>query len=69
MNYGKWKNIQEKNQSILDVIFLIQLDIYSVFEIKKSATPTEIKNKYRDLVIKWHPDKNPECGKICDEKF
>jgi molecular chaperone DnaJ len=20
-------------------------------------------------MIQWHPDKNPDCGRVCDEKF
>jgi DnaJ-class molecular chaperone len=29
----------------------------------------EIRSQYRRLVLLWHPDKNPECGKRCEEKF
>ena len=32
---------------------------YEVMELKSTATPRDIKLAYRKLVLKWHPDKNP----------
>jgi hypothetical protein len=32
---------------------------YQILGINQDATPTEIKKKYRNLSLKWHPDKNP----------
>lgn len=34
-------------------------DFYSILEIKKNATPAEIKKSYRRLTLQYHPDKNP----------
>lgn len=34
-------------------------DFYAILEIKKNATPAEIKKSYRRLTLQYHPDKNP----------
>ena len=39
---------------------------YKILGVSKDATPEEIKKKYRELVMKYHPDlhkNNPEAGK------
>ena len=35
------------------------VDYYKILEIEKSATPKDIKNAYRKLARKHHPDLNP----------
>jgi len=34
---------------------------YDILGISKNATQKEIKNQYRQLVKKWHPDKSNEA--------
>lgn len=37
-----------------------KFDPYEILEIERGATEQEIKKAHRKLVLKWHPDKNPE---------
>jgi molecular chaperone DnaJ len=42
-------------------------DYYSVLHVKKDASQDEIKNAYRELALKYHPDRNKDAG--AEEKF
>lgn len=43
-------------------------DFYKILELKRNATPAEIKKAYRRLTLQYHPDKNPD-DKEALEKF
>lgn len=43
---------------------------YQILGVSKDASFDEIKQSYRNLVLKYHPDKNPDEKKeVAEEKF
>lgn len=43
-------------------------DHYTTLGIERGATPLQIKQAYRELSVKWHPDKHPGNAEV-EEKF
>lgn len=44
-------------------------DYYEVLEVSKDATQDDIRRAYRRLVLKYHPDKNPENQEEAETHF
>lgn len=45
------------------------VDYYATLELTKTATTQEVKQAYRKLALKWHPDKNLERKDEAEQKF
>jgi len=71
-NQQRYSNQYKYNSTTTNV--KSELDIYlGVMGLDNKATDAEIKNKYRELAIKWHPDKwsldTAENQKIANRTF
>lgn len=38
-----------------------EVNLYEVLEVSSGVSDTELRNRYKELVIRYHPDKNPNC--------
>lgn len=45
------------------------MNYYKILNVNKNATEQEIKQSYRKLALKWHPDKNIENKELATKKF
>ena len=44
-------------------------DYYKILGVPKDANEKQIKKGYRNLAMKWHPDKNPDKKEEAEQKF
>ncbi|KAK6344556.1 hypothetical protein TWF696_008188 [Orbilia brochopaga] len=51
---------KEIRQAELELKKSLRKDYYKILGIEKDASEQQIKKAYRQMAIKWHPDKNPD---------
>ena len=64
-NQNKYKKSYQKTEQIFE-----EPDIaihYSLLGVSKNSTDGQIKDAYRRLILKWHPDKNPNEPKYAEK--
>ncbi len=65
-DWASYEYIGKKSKSKVDEVFRDSLknsnfpNYYKTLKIPKTATQEQIKNQFRLLVKKWHPDRNPD---------
>ncbi len=46
-----------------------ELEYYKVLNLEPHASLDEIKKRYRELALKYHPDRNPQNNEQSESKF
>jgi TM2 domain-containing membrane protein YozV len=46
-----------------------EMNPYDLLDVPRGASLAEAKAGYRRESLRWHPDRNPGCGKRCDDKM
>ena len=67
-----WERAHSKDESRREKIRkgLRAIDVgiyYNLLGVSDSSTDTEVKEAYRRLILKWHPDKNPDQPKYAEK--
>jgi len=45
------------------------VDLYGILEVPKGSSERDIRKAYRKMALRWHPDRNRDCGKKCTDKM
>ena len=59
---------EDRLNECLGEVMSAKRDYYEILEIQRNSSASEIKNAFRSLARKYHPDKNPDDIKST-EKF
>jgi DnaJ homolog subfamily B member 4 len=51
------------------IINIKMSDYYNVLELNKDCSDNDIRNAYKKMAVKWHPDKNSKNKEVATKKF
>lgn len=67
--YGPWALHRFGMVDIDRIAAQTEVNPYEVLGLPRTAGLAEAKSAYRKESLRWHPDRNPGCGKECDGKM